>query len=132
LAEASGCRPARLPALVFVFGVLGTAGGLLLQYWASVVSYPLDVGGRPLASWPAWVPVTFELAILAASLSAVLGLLALSGLPRLNHPLHEVPAFARATRDRFFLFLASGPGFDPAAARVLLSACGAEEVFDVP
>lgn len=121
-----------LPALVFMGGLSGGAGGLALQYWASVVSYPLNVGGRPLASWPSWIPVCFELTILGAALTAVLGLVALSGLPRPHHPLFEVPAFKRATRDKFFVLLAPAPGFDAERARRALRDAGAEEVFDVP
>jgi hypothetical protein len=129
LSEALRRPRAPLPAVVLAGGLLGGGGGFFMQYWASTAAYPLDVGGRPLNSWPAFVPVTFELAVLGAALAAVVGLIALCGLPRLNHPLFEVEAFKRASRDKFFLYLEGG---DAARARAALRAAGAEEVYDVP
>lgn len=131
LTEALGAPRDPMAAVVFCGGLAGGVGGYFLQYWASVVSMPLNVGGRPLHSWPSFIPVTFELTVLAASLSAVVGLVALSGLPRLHHPLFEVEAFRRATRDKFFLHLSSREAYDADGARALLRAAGAEEVYDV-
>ncbi|GIW40246.1 MAG: membrane protein [Candidatus Binatia bacterium] len=121
LAEELGCERSRLPLLVFAGAVLGAAVGYGLQYWTSVVAYPWNVGGRPFHSWPAFVPVTFELTVLFAALFAVLGMLALNGLPRPYHPVFRVPRFALATRDRFFLLVeAADPLFHPEETRRFL------------
>jgi hypothetical protein len=132
LAEAIGFHTNRLPLLVLIGGILGAGAGFLSQYWAAVIDYPLNVGGRPLNSWPAFVPITFEVTILVAATTAVLGMLALNGLPQPYHPVFNAPRFALATRDRFFLCIeASDPRFDPAATRMFLEGLGAREVTDV-
>ena len=133
LAAAMGFRSSRLPLLVFAGGVLGCVGGCAFQYWVSAIAYPLNIGGRPLNSWPSFIPVMFELTILVAALAAVLGMLALNGLPRPHHPLFGIPSFDRATSDGFFLcVLASDPKFDVDEARELLLRWQAKEVLDVP
>lgn len=134
LAEALGFRQTRLPMLVLVGGLIGAVGGYLLQYYTSAIAYPLNVGGRPLNSWPAFVPVTFELTILVAALTAVLGMLALNGLPMPYHPVFHVPRFARATQDAFFLFIKhTDPKYDfDQTRRFLDGLAGASEVFEVP
>ena len=133
LARAVGFRRSHLPLLVLAGGLLGCFGGFAMQYWITVIEYPLIVGGRPLNSWPAFMPVTFETTVLAAALSAVLGMLALNGLPRPNHPLFAIPQFDSASRDGLFLFvLTRDPKFDAAAVRKLMAAIGAKEVIDVP
>lgn len=132
LAEALDVHERRLPLIVLVAGLLGGAVGFGLQYWVSVVAYPLNVGGRPLNSWPAFIPVTFELTILAAALATVLGMLALNGLPMPYHPVFNAPRFVFATRDRFFLCIeASDPQFDREKTRRFLEQLGAREVVDV-
>ena len=133
LAHALGFRKTRLPLLVLAGGILCGVGGYLLQYWTATVSYPLNVGGRPLHSWPAFIPVAFELTILGAALFAVLGMLALNGLPMPYHPLFHVPRFALATRDRFFLCIeARDPRFDRENTANFLRELQAREVTEVP
>lgn len=132
LAEALGRRPSRLPWVVLAGGVIGCTGGFLLQYWSSVIAYPMNVGGRPYLSWPAFIPVTFETTILVAALFAVLGMLALNGLPMPYHPVFNVDRFARASRDRYFLCIeAADKQFDRQAIESLLKRLKASEVFEV-
>ena len=132
LAEAIGFHTNRVPLLVLIAGVIGAGLGFFSQYWAAVIDYPINVGGRPLNSWPAFIPITFEVTILVAALTAVLGMLALNGLPQPYHPVFNAPRFALATRDRFFLCIeATEPRFDPVATRAFLEGLGAKEVTDV-
>lgn len=130
LDEAMGLGPTRLPLLVLLGGLAGGAGGFALQYYLTAVDYPLNVGGRPLNSWPAFIVIAFELTVLVAALTAVLGMLTLNGLPRPHHPVFNVPRFALATRDRFFLAIeAADPAFG--RARRFLEGLNPHGVYEV-
>jgi hypothetical protein len=122
-----------MPLVVLIGGIVGCLAGYGMQYFISVVDYPLNIGGRPLNSWPSFVPVIFEMTVLFGGLAAVLGMLAMNGLPRPHHPLFGVPQFDRATQDRFFLcILSSDPLFHERTTREFLQRLGAKEVVDVP
>jgi Alternative complex III, ActD subunit len=132
LAEAIGFHHTRVPLIVLIGGILGCLGGFYLQYWVSVLDYPINVGGRPLNSWPSFIPVTFELTILLAALSAFLGVLALNRLPMPYHPVFNVERFELASRNRFFLCIeAIDPKFDGEKTRSFLEATGAQGVYEV-
>ena len=132
LSEALGHTRSRVPLLVLIGGILGALLGYGLQYWISAVAYPLNVGGRPYNSWPAFIPVTFELTILIAGLFAVLGMLALNGLPMPHHSVFNVERFALASRDRYFLCIeAKDAKFEEKATRAFLATLGPSGVFDV-
>ena len=133
LSEAMELPDTPIPKIVLIGGVFGALLGFGLQYWASAIDYPINVGGRPLNSWPAFIPITFELAVLCGGLfSLFFGVLAANGLPCPYHPTFNVPAFARASRDRYFICLESGyPGFDPKEARRFLETLKPLEVYDV-
>jgi hypothetical protein len=133
LSEALGQHRSRIPLVVLIGGIIGCAGGFLMQYWISVIAYPENIGGRPLNSWPSFIPVTFEMTILVGSLFAILGMLGLNGLPRPHHPLFAIPAFAHASTDGYFLCVeASDRLFDREGTRKLLMELHAREVWDVP
>ena len=105
LAEALGPVRNRIPGLMLLGGLAGGLGTLMLQWYAAVIAYPVDVGGRPDASWPAFIPAALEMTILCAALAGVIGMLAGNGLPRLNHPLFNSKWFEAASRDGFFVLL---------------------------
>jgi hypothetical protein len=133
LAEELELPRTRVPFVVFVAGLVGAAVGFFMQYWSMGVSYPFNVGGRPTNSWPVFIPITFEIMVLVASFAALLGMLFLNGLPRPYHPLFNVPQFARASQDRFFLCIeATDPRFDRETTRQLLAELGPNEVVEVP
>lgn len=132
LAEAIGFRTSMVQRLVFTAGVLGATGGFMLCWWISVVAYPHNVAGRPLNSWPAYVPITFESMVLVACLTAVVGMLALNGLPQPYHPVFNVARFERASRDKFFLCIeAADPKFDLHATREFLLQLDPQGVMEV-
>jgi Protein of unknown function (DUF3341) len=121
-----------LPWLVLGGGLTGMIGGFTLQYWASVIEYPLNIGGRPLASWPSFIVPAYETTILLASLTAVVGMIALCGLPMPYHPVFNVPQFSNASGDRFFLSIeAADPKFDLIATRKFLEALNPLGVSDI-
>ncbi len=121
LNEALALKRTRLPMLVLAGGILGGIGGYSLEYWTQAIAYPLNIGGRPLHSWPHFIPVTFETTVLGAALCAFVGMWVLNGLPQPYHPVFNVPAFARASRDRFFLCIeAADPRFDRPATQTFL------------
>jgi len=132
VSEALGHHKSKLPLIVLIGGIVGCVAGFGLQYWTSVVAYPLNVGGRPLNSWIAFIPVTFETTVLVAALAAVLGMLALNRLPMPYHPVFNVPRFALASRDRYFLAIhVSDPRFDREGTRRFLEGLEPVEVSDV-
>jgi hypothetical protein len=132
LSEAVGPHKERLPLIVLIGGIIGMIGGYGMQYYVSVMNYPLNVGGKPLHSWPAFIPITFETTVLGAAMAAIFGMLALNGLPEPYHPVFNAPNFALATRDRFFLVIESrDPKFDREATSSFLRSLGAQEVADV-
>jgi hypothetical protein len=132
LHEPLGMHHTRLPLIVFIGGMCGGLAGYLLQYWTSVVAYPLNIGGKPFHSWPAFIPVTFECTILGAALSTVLGMLALNNLPMPYHPVFNVPRFSRASRDGFFLCIeATDEKFDLEQTRHFLETLDPREVSTV-
>src|ERR1044071_6041258 len=130
LTEALAIKHSRLPLIVLIGGILGCLGGYALCYWVSAVAYPINIGGRPLHSWPAFIPVTFECTILLAAFAAVFGMLALNGLPQPYHPALRVDHFEMASRNRFFLCIeARDPIFDRNRTREFLE--GLDEVYAV-
>jgi hypothetical protein len=134
LADALGFHKTRVPLVMFLGGLAGCLAGYSMQYWCNAVDYPINVGGRPLHSWPSFLPVTFELTVLFASLAGVFGLLALCGLPMPYHPLFNAPRFAGASRDHFFLCIEQAdPKFDREQTRSFLAGLGPRgEVMEVP
>ena len=132
LSEALDLKRTRLPLLVLIGGIVGGLAGYSLEYWASAIAYPMNVGGRPLHSWPQFIPVTFETTVLGAALTAFVGMWVLNGLPQPYHPVFNVPAFDRASSDRFFLCIeAADPKFDHAATRAFLEGLHPVGVSDV-
>src|ERR1700693_4923201 len=133
LAEAVGFHHDEVPLVVLIGGIIGGLTGYLMQYWISVVSYPINVGGKPYHSWPAFIVVVFEMTILFSVIFAVLGMLALNGLPMPYHPVFNVPRFAFATKDRFFLIVfATDPKYSPSTTRTFLESLQPRSISEVP
>jgi Protein of unknown function (DUF3341) len=132
LAEAIGFTEHLIPKLVLAAGVAGALAGLGLEYWTSVHAYPMNIGGRPYASWISFIPPAFEVTILFAAFTAVISMIALNGLPQPYHPVFNAPRFALASQDKFFLAIeASDPKFDLEATRAFLGGLGPREVVAV-
>ncbi len=133
LALELGMRRTRVPFVVLFAGLVGAGAGYFMQWYSMAVDYPYDVGGRPLNSWPVFIPITFEVMVLVASFAALFGMLFLNGLPRLYRPVFNVPSFVRATQDRFFLCVeATDPRFDREGTRQFLAGLGPAAVVEVP
>ena len=132
LAEAVGFHDTRVPLICLMGGLIGCGGGFFLQYWPNVIGYPLDIGGKPYNSWPAFIPIIFELTVLCAGLATVFGMLVLNGLPAPYHPVFNVPRFALATQNRFFLCIkARDPKFDLQKTKEFLAGLQAIEVSEI-
>lgn len=122
----------RLPLIVLLGGITGGITAYLMQYYITVWDFPINIGGRPLHSWPSYIIITFELTVLFAAISCVLGLLALCGLPMPYHPMFNVPRFASASRNQFFLCIeAADPMFDPTRTSEFLESLEPKEVSEV-
>jgi len=133
LDEAVGFAGSRIPLATLLGGIAGGLGGWFLQWYPAVVGYPINSGGRPLDSWPLFVPVAFETTVLGAAVTALVAMLAANGLPRLRHPVFNVPAFDLATRNRFFLCLPTAdPAFHEARVREFLARLQPIAVLEVP
>ena len=133
LFEAMEFNDRRLPLAVLLGGIFGCCAGFGLCYWVSTTAYPLNIGGRPFNSWPSFIPVTFEVTILMASLTAVLSMIVLNGLPMPYHPVFNVKRFAeRGSQDGLFLAIeADDPKFDRTGTRTFLHDLGAREVNEI-
>ncbi|MFW5825212.1 MAG: DUF3341 domain-containing protein [Marinobacter sp.] len=134
LDQALGLRRSRLTIFALVAGVVAGAGAFALQWYSAVVDYPFVVGGKPLNSWPAFLPVTFETGILAAVVTALVGMLAGNGLPRPYHPVFNHAGFGRASDDGFFLVIPVAPqgGADTGSITGFLERQGALDITEVP
>jgi len=131
--EAIGFHKSAVPLVVLTGGILGGLSGFLLQYWINVIAYPLNIGGKPWNSWPAFVVPTFEMTILFAGLSGMFGMFALNGLPRPYHPLFHVDQFSKVTRNRFFLCVeAIDPKFDLAGTQQFMERLKPLSISEVP
>jgi hypothetical protein len=121
-----------VPLMVLLGGIIGALTALIMEYYVAAYEYPINVGGRPLNSWPSFIPITFELTVLFASIAAFFGTLWLAGLPLLHHPVFNLTQFGRASNDRFFLVVeATDPAFKEEEIREALNRLGAIDVKEV-
>lgn len=131
--DALGFPKSEMATIMMIGGFTGAFAGFFMEYWCNTYGYTLNVGGRPWFSWPSFVPICFEMMVLTTALSGLFGLMALCGLPRLNHPLFAMPQFDRATRDRFFLCVeASDPKYDSERTKAFLGTLNAVSIEEVP
>ena len=132
VAEAIGFQKTRVPLVVLIGGIIGAATGYVMQWYSAALDYPLNVGGRPLHSWPAFVPITFELSVLFAAIAGLLGMLWMNGLPRPYHPIFNAPEFKLASQTRFFLCIESEDArFRPEEVRKFLLALNPVSISEV-
>lgn len=133
LAEAVGFTRNRVPLITFLGGVVGGVTGYFLQWYSAVIDYPLNIGGRPLNSWPMFIPVTFEMTVLGAALAAFFAVVIGNRLPDLAHPVFRMPDFDLAMRNRFFLCVrADDPKFDAERVRTMLERLQPLKCQEVP
>jgi hypothetical protein len=133
LPEALHFKPRGVAAIFLAAGVVSAAGGYFMQYYAAAIAYPLNVGGRPLQSWPSFIPITFEFSVLGGVLCGVLGMLLLNRLPRYSHPVSNVERFRAASSEAFFLCVeATDPRFEKEIVSGHLRRLGAKNVSEVP
>ena len=133
LTDAMKFRDERVPLLMFLGGLVGGLSGFFLQTYTNVWDYPFNVGGKPMIGYPAWVPITFECTVLFSALTGVLSMIILNGLPKPYDPMFNLPGFARASQDRFFLCIeARDPNFNVEEVTTFLESLGAESVEAVP
>ncbi len=133
LAEAIGFHKNRVALVVLIGGIVGGLSAYALQYWVAAITYPTNVGGRPYHSWPSFIIVTFELTILFAGVSSAVGMIALNGLPMPYHPVFNVPEFAQASENKFFLVVfSSDPNYDAARTRSFLAGLSPRMIAEVP
>jgi hypothetical protein len=133
LSEAVGFPRTRVPLVTLLCGLAGGAGGYFMMWYSATISYPLNVGGRPLHSWPAFIPITFELAVLCAALGTVIGMLVLNGLPRPHHPIFNTPHYAERSGSRFYLCIKADDGlYDSESTWEFLRKTGASDIWEVP
>lgn len=132
LTEELGQPKTKIQWMILAGAIVGCVGGFGLQTWTTTIAYPLNYGGRPFFSWPAYIPVTFELTVLAAAFTAVIGMIVLNGLPQPYHPVFNVPEFDAASKDKFFLVVESeDPKFNADAVKAALKQSGASSVHEV-
>lgn len=132
LSDAIGFKEAKIPWVIFMGGFAGCVGGMGLQWWVATQAYALNIGGRPLFSWPSFIPPAFETTILFAAFGAVFGMIAMNRLPQPHHPVFDTPNFERASQDRFFLLVeAKDAMYDAAAIKKAMEGAGALNVTEI-
>lgn len=133
LSSSLGFKRSPMPWIILIGGIIGGTSTYFLEYWVNFYAYPINVGGRPLHSWPSFIPPAFEGTVMISSLFALIGLILICGLPRIHHPVFEIEAFKRASTDGFFLAIKTeDDSFDPTPLTTLLNELGASDVWEVP
>jgi hypothetical protein len=133
LAEETGLRKTAVPLITLIGGLIGGCGGYWMMWYSATLNYPLNIGGRPLHSWPSFIPITFELAVLCASLAATFGMLALNGLPRPHHPIFNTPHFVERNSSHGYLcVLATNVNYASGEVAKFLHESGAQNVWEIP